>query len=243
MKLVLNALRKSYGEHCALDGVTLEIDSTKCLALIGPSGGGKSTLLRIIAGLEAPTSGTIELNRHAMPDTEDALRAYRRTIGTVFQSYNLFPHLDALANIALPLTKVHGLSLANATARASQLLDRFALATHSRKRPAELSGGQNQRIAIARAIAHDPELILFDEPTSALDPEMTAEVLDIVEELIHDGKECVIVTHQMGFAKRVSEHVVLLSQGQVGEYGKSESVFATPKNAATKSFLESVLRY
>src|SRR5205085_2568445 len=149
-------------------------------ALIGPSGGGKSTLLRIIAGLETPNSGNVSLNGHRIEFAEPALREHRLHLGVVFQAFNLFPHLTALANIALPLEKVHGLRAAEAEHIARESLTRFALADHAHKKPAELSGGQKQRVAIARAIAIKPRLLLFDEPTSALDPEMTAEVLAVI---------------------------------------------------------------
>ncbi|MBC2605279.1 amino acid ABC transporter ATP-binding protein [Pelagicoccus albus] len=243
MKLELKAVKKSYGEHLALKGVSLSLDQTKCLTLIGPSGGGKSTTLRMIAGLETFDSGQIAIDGYPIPSEERDLRAYRKTIGVVFQSYNLFPHLDAITNITLPLEKVHGFSKDEAIEQANTLLARFRLEDHGKKQPSELSGGQNQRVAIARALAHDPKLILFDEPTSALDPEMSAEILDVIEELIDLGKECVIVTHQMGFAKRASEHVAFLAQGQVAEIGSSSQIFDDPRSPELKRFLERELKY
>ena len=176
MKLALNQVRKRFGEQLVLNDVSLSLEKVHTLALIGPSGGGKSTLLRIIGGLEYPDFGSVEINGERVSFQEEALLAHRRSIGTVFQSFNLFPHLTALQNITLPLEKVHGRPAAEAMAVARQLLERFRLAGHADKRPAELSGGQRQRVALARAISIKPKLLLFDEPTSALDPEMTSEV-------------------------------------------------------------------
>ncbi len=243
MKLRLANLVKSYGAQRALNGFSLEVDTVRCLCLIGPSGGGKSTALRLLAGLERPDTGIIEIDGQQLPSGEEALRRYRASIGTVFQSYNLFPHLDAKANITLPLIKAHGMTPAAASERADALLDRFRLKEHGHKRPAALSGGQNQRIAIARAIAHQPRIVLFDEPTSALDPEMTAEVLDVIENLIQEGTDCLIVTHQMGFARRVSDYVAFIAEGKVRESGLSHEVFANPRHEATAAFLQRILKY
>lgn len=187
MKLRLRQLSKNFNGQAVLDSVCLSLEKVHTLVLIGPSGGGKTTLLRIIAGLEYPSSGELEIDGQPVLFTEDSLLRYRRTIGTVFQAFNLFPHLTALRNITLPLEKVHGHSPAAAADIARQLLQRFQLEEHAGKRPAELSGGQRQRVAIARAVSIKPRLLLFDEPTSALDPEMTAEVLDMIKELREAG--------------------------------------------------------
>lgn len=243
MKLSLNRVVKTYGKHQALSGIDLELEDARCLTLIGPSGGGKSTTLRLLAGLEQADAGQIKVNDQLVPDKEKQLREYRKSIGVVFQSYNLFPHYDALTNISLPLEKVHGKSKEEAHARAQELLARFKLAEHGTKKPSELSGGQNQRVAIARSLAHDPDLILFDEPTSALDPEMSAQILDVIEELIQSGKDCVMVTHQMGFARRASDHVAFISNGKVAESGRSNEVFDSPKSLDLSRFLERELRY
>ncbi|MDQ8179229.1 amino acid ABC transporter ATP-binding protein [Pelagicoccus sp. SDUM812005] len=243
MKLALENLSKSYGQHQALDGLDLHLENARCLTLIGPSGGGKSTTLRLVAGLEKASGGHILLNDKAVPCSEEELRDYRKSIGVVFQSYNLFPHFDALTNIALPLEKVHGVAKADAQERAYELLARFKLADHSRKKPSELSGGQNQRVAIARSLAHDPELILFDEPTSALDPEMSAQILDVIEELIQSGKDCIVVTHQMGFAKRASDYAAFISHGKVAESGTSKDLFDSPQSQELRQFLERELKY
>lgn len=243
MKLTLEQVKKSYGEHLALDGIDLELQKANSLTLIGPSGGGKSTTLRLIAGLEHANSGRIVVNDKTIPQNERELRQYRKSIGVVFQSYNLFPHYDARTNITLPLEKVHGFSKGDANERAQELLKRFKLENHGSKKPSELSGGQNQRVAIARSLAHNPDLILFDEPTSALDPEMSAEILDVIEELIQSGKDCVIVTHQMGFAKRASDFVAFISKGKIAEAGASNSIFESPKTAELQRFLERELKY
>ena len=181
--------------------MSLVLEETHSLVLVGPSGGGKTTLLRILAGLEIPDSGNVELNGDSIQFHEPALLRYRRTVGVVFQAFNLFPHLTALENIVLPLEKVHSHSPAQAHDIALQLLRRFQLDAHANKKPAALSGGQRQRVAIARAVAIKPRVVLFDEPTSALDPEMTAEVLEMIEQLREEGTDLILVTHEMGFAR------------------------------------------
>jgi polar amino acid transport system ATP-binding protein len=243
VQLKLDGLTKTFGEHPALDGVSLAIDRAHTLVLIGPSGGGKSTLLRVIAGLEYPDAGTVEINGERVVFDEEFLLAHRRAIGTVFQAFNLFPHLTALQNIVLPLEKVHGHSRAGAEQIARELLARFRLENHAAKKPAELSGGQRQRIAIARAIAIKPRLLLFDEPTSALDPEMTAEVLGMIEELRDEGRDFILVTHEMGFARRVADQVALLADGRIVEVGSAGQVFENPATAQSRDFLAKVLKY
>ena len=244
MRLALDGLTKSFGTHRVIDGITCDFGELRSLALIGPSGGGKSTLLRIIAGLETPDAGTVTLDGDAVAFTdEEKLRAHRRRLGVVFQAFNLFPHLTALANITLPLEKVHGLSPAEAEHIARETLGRFQLADHARKKPAQLSGGQKQRVAIARAIAIKPRVLLFDEPTSALDPEMTAEVLDVIEELKNDGRDVLLVTHEMGFARHVADRVAFLAQGRIVEHAPAEELFAAPRSAECRDFLARILKY
>jgi polar amino acid transport system ATP-binding protein len=243
MKLRIAGITKRFGSHVALDSVSLALDKVHTLALIGPSGGGKSTLLRIIGGLEFPDSGELEINGDPVVFREEALLRHRRTIGTVFQSFNLFPHLTALQNITLPLEKVHGHSPAGAADAALQLLRRFKLDEHAAKRPAELSGGQRQRVAIARAVAIKPRLLLFDEPTSALDPEITAEVLDMIGELREEGRDFILATHEMGFARRVADQVAMLADGRVVEVGEAARLFDSPASPATRDFLARVLKY
>jgi polar amino acid transport system ATP-binding protein len=243
MKLSLQNVVKRFGAHTVLDRISLELDGVHCLALIGPSGGGKSTLLRIVAGLEYPTSGCVTLNDKMIEYHDEALLRHRRSIGTVFQAFNLFPHMTALKNITVPLEKVHGRTPEEALDLAEGTLRRFQLLDHAYKRPAELSGGQRQRVAIARAIAIKPQVVLLDEPTSALDPEMTAEVLELIEELKQEGRDLLLVTHEMGFARRLADRVALLANGQIAELGPPEQIFTAPESEATKSFLRRVLKY
>jgi len=243
MHLSFEALSKSFGTNRVIDNVTVDFGELRSLALIGPSGGGKSTLLRIIAGLETPDSGGFVLDGQGVGTDEASLRAHRLHLGVVFQAYNLFPHLTALANITLPLEKVHGLTPAAAEEIARETLRRFALADHAHKKPAELSGGQKQRVAIARAIAIKPRLLLFDEPTSALDPEMTAEVLDVIEELKNEGHDFLLVTHEMGFARHVADRVAFLAQGRIIEHGAAGELFAAPQSRECRDFLARILRH
>ncbi len=243
MKLSLQNVVKRFGTHTVIDGISLALDGVHCLALIGPSGGGKSTLLRLIAGLEYPTEGSILLNDNPIEYHDKALLRHRRSIGTVFQAFNLFPHMTALRNITLPLEKVHGRSPSEALDLAEGTLRRFQLLDHSHKKPAELSGGQRQRVAIARAIAIKPQVVLLDEPTSALDPEMTAEVLELIEELKQEGRDLLLVTHEMGFARRLADRVALLANGHIKEIGPPEQVFGASQSEVTKAFLSRVLKY
>ena len=243
MRLRATNLCKSFGRQIVLKNVHLDLDQVHTLAFIGPSGGGKSTLLRIIAGLENPDNGTLYLNDREIIYSEKALLAHRRTVGTVFQAFNLFPHLTALQNITLPLEKVHHYDPAEARKVAETILERFGLSDHRHKPPAQLSGGQRQRVAIARAISIKPKLLLFDEPTSALDPEMTAEVLEVIEELREEGRDLVLVTHQMGFAHRVADQIALLSGGQIIECGPPKQVLDNPQSETTRQFLAKILKY
>ena len=243
MKLEIRNVSKSFGGQLVLDNMSLSLEKVHTLALIGPSGGGKSTLLRVIAGLERPDQGEVWLNDNEIVFQEKLLREHRRTVGTVFQTFNLFPHLTAFANVTLPLEKVHRNSAAKARETATEILERFQLMEHAHKQPAQLSGGQRQRIAIARAVAIKPKLLLFDEPTSALDPEMTGEVLDLIEELREEGRNFVLVTHQMGFAHRVADQIAILSQGRIVECGPPAQVLDHPKEEVTRQFLSRILKY
>jgi len=244
MHLTFHRLSKSFGNRPVLDAVTVDFGELRTLAFIGPSGGGKSTLLRIIAGLETPDEGEAVIDGVPFDFSDPlALRERRRHLGVVFQAYNLFPHLTALENLLLPLEKVHGLSPAEARKLALATLDRFRLVDHAGHRPAELSGGQKQRVAIARAIAIKPRLLLFDEPTSALDPEMTAEVLDVIEELKAEGHDFILVTHEMGFARHVADHVAFLAEGRIVEHAAGDSLFGAPKTEICQNFLRRVLRH
>jgi len=243
MRLEVRGISRSYGGHAALDDVRLTLPEVRTVVLLGPSGSGKSTLLRIIAGLETADAGDIFLDGDRLLATEQYLLRHRRSIGTVFQSFNLFPHLTALRNISLPLEKVHGYTAEEAEAFAQQLLGRFQLSGHAHKMPAQLSGGQKQRVAIARAVAIKPRLLLMDEPTSALDPEMTVEVLDLISELRQEGRPLLLVTHEVGFARKVADQVVFLHEGRVLESGAAEQMFERPASTEMKLFLDKVLRY
>ncbi|HMP77462.1 MAG TPA: amino acid ABC transporter ATP-binding protein [Kiritimatiellia bacterium] len=243
MDLQLHNLSKSFDGQPVLRDLALRVDSGHALVLIGPSGGGKSTLLRILAGLEHPDTGEVRFSGETLLFAEEALRAHRRRVGVVFQAMNLFPHLTALENITLPLIRVHGQSPAQARDVALDHLRRFQLADHAHKKPAQLSGGQRQRVAIVRAVAIKPRLLLFDEPTSALDPEMTAEVLDMIGELRAEGRDLVLVTHHLAFARTVADHAVFLADGRILEHAPGDALFAAPKDPVVKRFLDRVLKY
>ncbi len=243
MKLEVCDLTKVYGKTRALDGLSLPIAAARVLVLIGPSGGGKSTLLRVLGGLETADTGTVAINGHPLQADPAAQLAYRRKNGFLFQQFNLFPHLTARRNIALPLEKVHGHPPATAVEIATAALDRFDLLDHADKLPAQLSGGQQQRVGIARAVAHHPEVLFLDEPTSALDPEMTAEVLELIQELAEAGQDIILSTHEMGFARAVADQVAFVAAGKIEELAPPADLFAAPKSPLCKKFLSRVMRY
>ena len=243
MKVKISGLSKSFATHRALDRVSLDLEGVRSLVLIGPSGGGKTTLLRILAGLEVPDAGEVELDAEKMRFDEGSLQQHRRRVSVVFQSLNLFPHLTALQNITLPLEKVHGFSHDKALEAARQLLSRFQLEAHADKKPAALSGGQRQRVAIARAVGTKPRILFFDEPTSALDPEMTAEVLDMIRQLLGSGCDLFLVTHAMGFARVIADRVAFLAEGRIVECGPAQSLFDAPQSEQCRRFLATVLKY
>lgn len=243
MKLKLHHISKSFGQQRVLDNISLSLENIHSLVLIGPSGCGKSTLLRIIAGLEYPDSGEMEVDGEVVRFRQEALLRYRRTVGVVFQAFNLFPHLTMLRNITLPLEKVHGIAPSEAEDTAITLLKRLQLEQHAHKKPAQLSGGQRQRVAIARAVSSKPRLLLFDEPTSALDPEMTAEVLDVIGELRDEGLDFILVTHNMGFAKRIADQVAMIADGRIIETGTGEHAFDQLVSQQSRDFLAKVLKY
>jgi len=243
MHIELDAINKHFGDHHVLRDVRLHLENTHSLVIIGPSGGGKTTLLRVIAGLEHPDNGSLHVNGREVLFDENHLREYRKHVGMVFQAYNLFPHLTALENITLPLEKVHGVAPDEARERAISLLRRFQLEPHYHKKPAQLSGGQKQRIALSRAIAISPEFLILDEPTSALDPEFTAEVLDMIEELREEDVHLILVTHEMGFAHRLSDYVLFMDDGVVIEQGPPDRVFDATENEKVKKFFDRVLKY
>jgi glutamate/aspartate transport system ATP-binding protein len=234
---------KRYGSFQALNGVELEVHAGEVVCLIGPSGSGKSTLLRCTNALETIDGGDIEFEGGSLPREDGALRAVRRRMGMVFQSFELFPHMTATDNIVLAQQKVLGRDRAEAEAKARELLARMGLAEHAGKFPAQLSGGQQQRVAIARALAMNPIAMLFDEPTSALDPEMITEVLDVMVRLAEDGMTMAVVTHEMGFARKVADRVVFMDQGAIVEDAEKEAFFGTPRSERAQLFLSKILQH
>jgi polar amino acid transport system ATP-binding protein len=241
MRLEVDGLTQRFDGTTVLDRLSLSTGDIRSLVLVGPSGGGKSTLLRILAGLDLPASGQVAFDGTPVPRDEVRLREYRKTVGTVFQAYNLFPHLSALDNLLLPLVHVHGLSPAEARARVREPLERFQLMDHAHKRPAELSGGQKQRIAILRALVVRARRLFLDEPTSALDPEMTAEVLEMIGELKALGTHFILVTHEMGFARRVADEVAFIGDGRVLAHGSSQEMFERCPVPRVRAFFERIL--
>jgi polar amino acid transport system ATP-binding protein len=242
MRVSLNKLSREFDGTTVLNSLCFD-DDISTLAIIGPSGGGKSTLLRIIGGLLPPSSGTMLVDGHPLVFEEKVLISYRAQMGFVFQRGGLFHHLTARENIALPLRVVHGMSAQAAHGRADTLLERFGLNAEREKRPVQLSGGQQQRVAIARAVASQPRLLLLDEPTSALDPEYTGEVLDLIRDLKDDGVRFIVVTHEMGFARRACDKLAFLDQGSLLEYGSSAQLFGSPQTPELQRFLSRLLEW
>lgn len=240
MNLDVRGLTMTYDSMDALDDLSVRLTDIQSLVIIGPSGGGKSTFLRVLAGLEKPSSGAVNFDGTQMVFEEKWLAEYRKGIGVVFQAYNLFPHWTSLQNIVMPLVKVHDHTQAQAEERAMELMSRFGLSEHADKIPAQLSGGQQQRIAIARAMAINPNLLLLDEPTSALDPQLTNEVLEMVLELQQGGTNLILVTHEMSFAKRAAEHILYISNGKVAEHGSAQDVFSNTQTDELKTFLNHI---
>ncbi|MGL5058132.1 MAG: amino acid ABC transporter ATP-binding protein [Fusobacteriaceae bacterium] len=243
MEIKVENLIKQYGDNKVLQNLNLNLEKVNTLAIIGPSGGGKSTFLRVLAGLEVAQMGKIEINGKEIPKEEEELLNYRKNVGVVFQSYNLFPHLSAINNILLPLEKVHKIPKAIAEKKAIELLKRYKLEEHMDKKPHELSGGQQQRVAIVRALALDVDFFLLDEPTSALDPALTMETLEGIMELKKLKKDLILVTHEMGFAKHVADHIIFIDEGRVIEEGTSKEIFENPKTEKLKLFLGKALHY
>ena len=246
-------LKKYYnmGAIKALDGVTVDIHEGDVMAVIGPSGSGKSTFLRSLNLLEEPTGGAIvfdgiDITKKKYQNEQGRMvkldiDKLRQKIGMVFQHFNLFPHMTILENMILAPMKVKGLTRAEAEKKALELLDRVGLKDRAGAYPIQLSGGQKQRVAIVRALAMEPEVMLFDEPTSALDPEMVGEVLDVMKELAHEGMTRVVVTHEMGFAREVGNRVLFMADGKLLEQGSPEELFGNPQNPRLKDFLAKVL--
>ncbi|MCC3869398.1 amino acid ABC transporter ATP-binding protein [Terrisporobacter mayombei] len=237
----INNLHKSFGNLHVLKGIDLQIDKGEIVAIVGPSGSGKSTVLRCMNLLEEPTEGEIIFEGKNITGEKVNIDEVRQNIGMVFQNFNLFPHMTVLDNITLAPIKIKKLSKEEANEKAQMLLNRVGLIDKKDAYPSQLSGGQKQRIAIARALAMEPEMMLFDEPTSALDPEMVKEVLNVIKELADEGMTMAIVTHEMGFAKEVADRVIFVDGGKIIEEDTPENVFNNPVNERTKEFLAKVL--
>lgn len=237
----VKGLQKYFGKKQVLKDISCEIQDNEVICVIGPSGSGKSTFLRCLNALEKAQDGKIQLDNFEVTNPETDLNELRSHVGMVFQRFNLFPHLTAIENITLAPMKVKGQTPAQANERARTLLQRVGLAEKENAYPHELSGGQQQRIAIARALAMDPHVMLFDEPTSALDPEMVGEVLDVIKSLAHGGRTMIVVTHEMGFAKQISDRVFFMDQGEILESAPPAELFGNPKNERTRVFLSKVL--
>ncbi|MCB1498852.1 MAG: amino acid ABC transporter ATP-binding protein [Bauldia sp.] len=235
--LAARDVRKRYGAVVALDGVSLDVERGEVVCLIGPSGSGKSTLLRCLNALETVDSGTVAFEGRDIRAKADDARLVRRRMGMVFQNFELFPHLSVLRNLTIGPTTVLRLDMAEAEQRARALLLRVGLIDKAMVHPSALSGGQQQRVAIARALAMEPALMLFDEPTSALDPETIGEVLAVMKGLADDGMTMVVVTHEMDFARRVADRVVVFDHGRIIEVGPPAQIFEAPHAARTRDFL------
>jgi len=235
--LAYRDVRKLFGAFVALAGVSMEVRRREVICLIGPSGSGKSTLLRCTNGLEALDGGEIRLDGRVLPTDPSGMRAMRRRMGMVFQSFELFPHRTALANVMSGPLTVLRLPRRDAEARAMALLVKVGLEDKAASYPANLSGGQQQRVAIARALAMEPDVMLFDEPTSALDPETIGEVLSVMKRLAEEGMTMIVVTHEMTFARRVADRVVVFEHGAIIEEGPPAQIFDAPKVERTRDFL------
>jgi glutamate transport system ATP-binding protein len=239
----LAGVNKWFGDLHVLQDIDLTIDRGEVVVVIGPSGSGKSTLCRAINRLEAIQQGEITIDGEKLPEEGKALAKLRADVGMVFQSFNLFAHKTVRENVTLGPTKVRRMSKADADKRAGELLDRVGVANQADKYPAQLSGGQQQRVAIARALAMEPKVMLFDEPTSALDPEMINEVLDVMTSLARDGMTMVVVTHEMGFARRAANRVVFMDGGRIVESADPETFFTRPESDRAKDFLSKILAH
>ncbi|MET9725377.1 amino acid ABC transporter ATP-binding protein [Streptomyces zaomyceticus] len=239
----LRGVNKHYGTLHVLQSIDLTVGRGEVVVVIGPSGSGKSTLCRAMNRLERVESGEIVIDGRPLPEEGKALAALRAEVGMVFQSFNLFAHKTVLANVSLAQIKVRKRRKDEADRRSRELLERVGLAAHADKYPAQLSGGQQQRVAIARALAMDPKALLFDEPTSALDPEMINEVLEVMQQLAHEGMTMVVVTHEMGFARSAANRVVFMADGKIVEDRAPEDFFTAPRSERAKDFLSKILKH
>jgi polar amino acid transport system ATP-binding protein len=239
----LRGLRKSFGDNEVLKGIDLAVVPRQVVCVIGASGSGKSTLLRCVNRLEEPTGGQVLIDGIDITHPDCDLDLVRRHIGMVFQQFNLFPHLDALGNVTLAQREVLGRSADEAEGIGRAMLERVGLSEKADSYPSQLSGGQQQRVAIARALAMNPEMMLFDEATSALDPELVGDVLEVMRQLASEGMTMLVVTHEMGFARRVADHVVFMDQGVICEQGPPDQVLGAPSTPRLQQFLEQVLEH
>lgn len=239
--IVTKNLKKSFGDHVVLNGINETIQKGEKVVIIGPSGSGKSTFLRCLNLLEIPTEGEVWFEGNKITDPKTDINKLRQKMGMVFQQFNLFPHLTVQKNITLAPVKLGLMSQAEADKKAKELLSRIGLENKAMAYPRQLSGGQKQRIAIIRALAMNPDVMLFDEPTSALDPEMVGEVLELMKELAEDGMTMVVVTHEMGFAREVANRVLFIDQGQIQEQNTPKEFFDNPQNPRLRDFLSKVL--
>jgi len=239
----MDHVNKHFGELHVLKDISIEIGKGEVVVVIGPSGSGKSTLCRAINRLESIDSGSITIDGKTLPDEGKELAHLRADVGMVFQSFNLFAHKTILQNVTLGQVAVRHRTKAEADKRGLELLERVGVANQANKMPAQLSGGQQQRVAIARALAMDPKIMLFDEPTSALDPEMINEVLDTMVELAREGMTMVVVTHEMGFARKAADRVLFMADGAILEDAAPETFFTSPQNDRAKDFLSKILTH
>jgi glutamine transport system ATP-binding protein len=240
-RVVVHDLSKQFGNVLAVKDVSLRVKVGEVMVIVGPSGSGKSTVLRCMNHLEVPTSGSVFIDGVHLEDSKTNINEVRREVGMVFQQFNLFPHMTVLDNLTLAQRKVRGRRQKEAEEIAMAQLQRVGIPEKASKKPSQLSGGQQQRVAIARSLAMNPKVMLFDEPTSALDPEMIKEVLDVMLELAASGMTMVVVTHEMGFAREVGSHLVMLDEGRVVEDGLTAQVLSSPTHARTKEFLSKIL--
>ena len=238
----ISGLNKWYGDYQALKDVNLTVAHGERIVVCGPSGSGKSTLIRCVNSLEQHNSGRIVVDGIELKDPRSADRI-RSEVGMVFQQFNLFPHLTILQNLTLGPIKARGLSRAEAEARAMRYLERVRIPDQALKKPSELSGGQQQRVAIARSLCMEPKIMLFDEPTSALDPEMIAEVLEVIVDLAMDGMTMIVVTHEMGFARRAADRMIFMDHGEIIETGPPDAFFEAPKSERCRQFLSQILHH
>lgn len=236
-------VNKWYGTFHALKDINLEVGSGEKVVICGPSGSGKSTVVRCINQLERHQEGTIRIDGVELTDDPKSVAAIRSEVGMVFQQFNLFPHLTVLENLTLGPIKARGLSRKDAEERARHYLERVHIPDQADKRPIQLSGGQQQRVAIARSLCMEPRVLLFDEPTSALDPEMISEVLDVMVDLAEDGMTMVVVTHEMGFARKVADNMIFMDEGETVERGKPEDLFTNPRSDRCRKFLSQILQH